>query len=118
IETASAPTREGTLDLRPYEALRGDGSQRPSPGPLILERAKLNLRVLLPIGSAEGRYVFKLLDPSGAPQLETAGNGLIRDGITTVQAPFDLRSLRRGTFTLTVRRAVAFATTTYPVRIR
>ena len=118
IETAGGPTRESMIDLRPYETLRGDGSQRPSPGPLILEQAKLNLRVLLPIGSVEGRYVFKLLDSSGAPQIETAGDGVIRDGITTVQAPFDLRSLRRGTFTLTVRRAVAFATAAYPAEIR
>ena len=118
IETTSGLTRKGTIDLRPYEALRGDGSLTRNPGPLRLERTKLNARVLLPIGSVEGRYVFKLLDATGAPQLETAGDGVIRDGITTVQAPFDLRSLPRGTFTLTVRRAVAFATTEYPARIR
>ena len=118
IETANGPIHERMIDLRPYETLRGDGSQGRNPGPLILERAKLNLRVLLPIGSVEGRYVFKLLDPAGAPRLETAGDGVIRDGITTVQAPFDLRSMRPGMFTLTVRRAAAFATTTYRAEIR
>lgn len=119
VEIASgATTPEGTIDLRPYETFRGDSTQARNPGPLILERAKLNARVLLPIGSVEGRYIFKLLDPTGAPRFETAGDGVIRDGITTVQAPFDLRSLRRGMFTLTVRRAAAFATTTYQAEIR
>lgn len=118
IETASGAAREGTIDLRPYETLRGDGSRPRNRGPLILERAKLNVRLLLPIGSVEGRYVFELLDSTGAPRFETAGDGVIRDGITTVQAPFDLRSLRQGMFTLTVRRAAAFATASYPAEIR
>jgi hypothetical protein len=74
--------------------------------------------ILLPIGSGDGQYVLRLLDATGAIRAETTGSAMIKNYVTTVEAPFDLRSLPPGRFTLTVRRAAALASTSYPVEIR
>ena len=104
------------VDLRPFESFRGAAPG--SPGPVILRRENQMLVILLPIGSGEGQYVLRLLDASGATRTEATGNAMIKNYVTTVEAPFDLRSLSPGRFTLTVRRAAAVASTSYPVEIR
>ena len=114
----SAPQRvpKQLVDLRPFESFRGAAPG--SPGPVILRRENLVLVILLPIGSGEGQYVLRLLDASGRTRIETTGNAMIKNYVTTVEAQFDLRSLPKGRFTLTVRRAAALASTSYPVEIR
>jgi hypothetical protein len=114
----SAPQRvpKQLVDLRPFESFRGAAPG--SPGPVILRRENLVLVILLPIGSGEGQYVLRLLDTSGRTRIETTGNAMIKNYVTTVEAQFDLRSLPKGRFTLTVRRAAALASTSYPVEIR
>jgi hypothetical protein len=104
------------VDLRPFESFRGVAPG--SPGPVILRRENLMLVILLPIGSGEGQYVLRVLDASGATRIETTGNAMIKNYVTTVEAPFDLRSLQPGRFTLTVRRTAALASTSYPVEAR
>lgn len=113
----SAPQRvpKQLVDLRPFESFRGAAPG--SPGPVILRRENLVLVILLPIGSGEGKYVLRLLDASGATRIETTGNAMIKNYVTTVEAPFDLRSLPKGRFTLTVRRAAALASTSYLVEM-
>jgi len=113
----SAPQRvpKQLVDLRPFESFRGAGPG--SPGSVILRRENLMLVILLPIGSGEGQYVLRLLDASGATRIETTGNAMIKNYVTTVEAPFDLRSLPPGRFTLSIRRAAALASTSYPVEI-
>lgn len=113
----SAPQRVPTqlVDLRPFESFRGAAPG--SPSPVILRRENLVLVILLPIGSGEGQYVLRILDASGATRIETTGNAMIKNYVTTVEAPFDLRSLPPGRFTLTIRRTAAFATTSYPVEM-
>lgn len=113
----SAPQRvpKQLVDLRPFESFRGAAPG--SPGPVILRRENLVLVILLPIGSGEGQYVLRILDAGGATRIETTGNAMIKNYVTTVEAPFDLRSLPPGRFTLTIRRATALATTSYPVEM-
>lgn len=115
----SAPVRtppKRLVDLRPFESFRGGAPG--SPGPVILRPENQRLVILLPIGSGEGQYVLRILDATGATRIETTGNAMIKNYVTTVEAPFDLRSLPPGRFTLTVRRAAALASTSYPVEIR
>ena len=114
----SAPQRvpKQLVDLRPFESFRGAAPG--SPGPVILRRENLVLVILLPIGSGEGQYVLRLLDASGRTRIETTGNAMIKNYVTTVEAQFDLRSLPKSRFTLAVRRAAALASTSYPVEIR
>lgn len=85
---------------------------------MILNRALLELTIQLPIGSEEGKYRFSLTDSTGAPKLETSGEGIIKSYITTVEAPFDLRAVLPGQYTLTVRRVDGLAEVPYPVEIR
>ena len=113
----SAPQRvpKQLVDLRPFESFRGAA---PGPvSPVILRRENLMLLILLPIGSGEGQYVLRLLDASGATRIERTRNAMIRNYVTTVEAPFDLRSLPQGHFTLTIRRTDRLASTSYPVEI-
>jgi hypothetical protein len=113
----SAPQRvpKQLVDLRPFESFRGAAAG--SPSPVSLRRENLMLVILLPIGSGEGQYVLRLLDASSATRIETTGNAMIKNYVTTLQSPFDLRSLPPGRFTLTIRRAASLASTSYPVEI-
>jgi hypothetical protein len=109
------PFPEQLVDLRPFESFRGAAPG--SPSPIVLRRENLMLVILLPIGSGEGQYVLRLLDASSATRIETTGNAMIKNYVTTLEAPFDLRSLPPGRFTLTIRRAASLASTSYPVEI-
>jgi hypothetical protein len=119
-EIAQDVPQKRVVDLRPYERQRGagDSGARRRPGPVILDRALLELTIQLPIGSEEGRYQFRLTDTAGVPKLETSGEGIIKNYITTVEAPFDLRAVSPGQYTLTVRRVEGLAEVPYPVEIR
>jgi hypothetical protein len=120
VEVTQAEARRATIDLRPFESLRGAApiEPRPKPNAVQLTHENLLLTIQLPIGSEEGRYEFELVDSNGVLQVRTSGDGMIRDYVTTVEAPFDLRSLRPGSFTLTVRRVSAHAVAAYPVEVR
>jgi hypothetical protein len=117
LELAQQQVPKRLVDLRPFEAFRGR-APGPPPGPVVLQRENQVLVVLLPIGSGEGQYVLRLLDASGGTRAETTGNAMIKNYVTTVEAPVDLRSLPPGRFTLIVRRSEELASTPYPVEIR
>jgi len=119
-EIAKGVRQRRIVDLRPYERQRGgaDTEPRRQPGPVFLDRALLELTIQLPIGSEEGRYRFTLTDAAGVPKVETFGDAIIRNYITTVEAPFDLRAVSPGRYTLMVRRVDGIAEVPYPVEIR
>ncbi len=116
-ELAQEQSRNTLIDLRPFERSRGESTNKPNLSPPILNRANLFVTILLPTGSPEGQYVFKLLDSNGSVRVETSGNAAIRDYVTTAEAPFDLRAVSSGRFTLTVRRAVEVAAASYTVEV-
>jgi hypothetical protein len=120
VETAEGTRQKRTIDLRPYEKVRGErqNTQLRSAGPVIFQRSNLDLTIQLPIGSEEGRYVIDLINSSGVLQFEVLGDAVIKDYITTAQVVFDLRNLLPGQFTLTIRRTTRFAATSYPVEIK
>jgi hypothetical protein len=115
-EIAKEIRQKRVIDLRPYERFRGE-ARTEARTPVILERALLDLTIQLPIGSEEGQYRFELIDSGGIRRLETSGDALIKNYITTTEAPFDLRGLSPGPFTLTVRRAGQVEPVPYPVEI-
>jgi hypothetical protein len=117
---AQESIRTASIDLRPFEKIRGEAANNPrkSPSPPVLDRAKLLVTIHLPTGSPEGQYVFQLLDSKGSPVVETSAIAAIKDYITSADAPLDLRAVSAGRFTLTVRRAVEVASATYTVEVR
>ena len=119
-EVAQESIRTALIDLRPFEKSRGEAgnSPRKSLSLPVLDRAKLLVTIQLPTGSPEGQYVFQLLDSNGSPLVETSGKAAIKDYVTTAEAPFDLRAVSAGHFTLTVRRAVEVASAAYTVEVR
>jgi hypothetical protein len=119
-QIANEVPRKRLIDLRPYQRFRGERGTESGrgPGPVILERVNLVLTIQLPVGSEEGKYLFKLIDANGEQRLDTSGDAVIRDYITTADAPFDLRKLSPGSFTLTVGRADEIEPVPYPVEIR
>jgi hypothetical protein len=108
------------IDLRPFERVRGDSpSHVDSRVSLpVLERDNLLVTIQLPVGSPEGQYVFQLLDSTGSPRVETSGKAAIKDYVTAAEAPFDLRAVSAGRFTLTVRRAIEPESASYAVEVR
>jgi len=84
----------------------------------VLDRGNLLLTILLPIGSLEGQYAVTLVDSNDSPRVETSGDAVIKDYVTTVAVPFDLREVPAGRFTLTVRRAAEVAAASYSVEVR
>lgn len=119
-EIAKEVHQKRVIDLRPFERFRGEGGTeaRRRHDPVILERAMLDLTIQLPVGSEEGKYLFELVDSSGIQRLQTSGDAFIKHYITTAEAPFDLRELSPGQFTLAVRRVDQPEPTPYPVEIR
>jgi len=117
IEIANETARTRTVDLRPYETVRGEAS-RPSELPIVLERDKWDLLVQLPVGSEEGEYFFELTDTTGNRRVEASARAVINNYITNAKVRFDLRGLAPGRFTLTVHREGVAAPAAYPVEVR
>jgi hypothetical protein len=120
LEAVQEQVRNVQIDLRPFEKSRGEsvGNVRGPSSPPVLDQANLLVTILLPTGSPDGHYFFQLLDSNRSPRIETSGNAAIRDYVTTVQAPFDLRAIPAGRFTLTVRHADVAASAAYVVEVR
>lgn len=91
-----------TLDLRTYAPLRGDA--QPERPPVVLPRAPVQLRLLLPPGSEEGDgYEVRIVD--GSRTLATgAGSVALIDKVAAFQSPIDLASVPRGAYELRVGR--------------
>ncbi len=117
VEMAQEQVRNVRIDLRPFERNRGESANSAHASPPVLDRANLLVTILLPIGSPEGHYVFQLLDPNGSPRVDTSGNAAIKDYVTTAEAPFDLRAVSAGRYTLTVRHAGEVGTASYTLEV-
>lgn len=91
-----------TLDLRDLSGSRGEGETRPRTRDLARER--LNLRVLLPVGSPSGPYEITVRDLAGDFSRTVTANARVNAGETSAQAKLDLTEAPRGPLRFGVRR--------------
>jgi hypothetical protein len=100
---ASAEPVAVTLDLRKYGVTRSDTPADDLP-PLVLPRAKVNLTLLLPVGSEPGEYEVRVLDASGRAAAEARGRAEITTFVSRLEAELDLRTVSAGVCQLELRR--------------
>jgi len=91
------------LDLRPYAVSRSEETAKPL-GSLSLERKVQNVVLVLPVASAEGVYLLKLLDADLKPKLSASAVAALVSGDTTITAELDFESLAVGRYTLALKR--------------
>ena len=102
-EQSQAPEVSARLDLRKYTVTRSEQKEA-KPEPILVPRGRLNLTLLLPVGSEPGEYDVQVLDSDLASRASTSGRAEIRDFITTLHASLDVASLAPGAYQLAVRR--------------
>ena len=99
-QTAEVPTE---LDLRKYTVARSE--ERPAKQPVLeLPRGRLNLTILLPVGSEPGGYEVQILDSDLRSRASASGSAEIRNYITTLRTTLDINELPAGSYQLAVRR--------------
>ena len=99
----SAIDLRAELDLRKYSVTRSEQAQTPPP-PLSLQRGRLNVTILLPVGSEPGLYEVQLLDSELRSLATASGQATITNYITTLQTTLDLQPLPPGIYQLALRR--------------
>lgn len=103
------------IDLQNRSVSRGS-SDSASDHMLRLPRARLNLTVLLPVGSEGGSYELQILKSVDAPLVTATANGRIVNGTTELLAHLDLRSISPGKYLLGIRRS-PWAWSYHPVQL-
>ncbi len=91
------------IDLREHAVMRGGEGQANLP-PISLPRGRLNLTLLLPVGSEAGRYDLQLRDALSTAVASATGEAQIVDFVTTLRATFETGALAPGAYELAVRR--------------
>ncbi|MEP7307946.1 MAG: hypothetical protein ABJA98_20785 [Acidobacteriota bacterium] len=91
------------LDIRRFRVFRS-AQEQTEPAPLVLPRGSLRLTLLLPVGSEPGAYDVQLLDGTSHPVASASGQAAIRNFITELEAPIDLRLVSPGLYQLALRR--------------
>jgi hypothetical protein len=100
---ASEPvTQVASLDLRPLAVTRSEDQK--STKSLELPRGRVNATILLPVGSSPGAYEIRILDSDLSVRASAKGSAEIRNYVTTLEAPIDLRTVDVGDYQLTLRR--------------
>jgi hypothetical protein len=79
-------------------------SERQEQQPLSLIRDRLDLTILLPVGSEPGSYEVQILDSDLKSRASASASAAIRNFITTLQTTIDLHSLPAGAYQLALRR--------------
>jgi len=91
-----------TLDLRDLSGSRGEGETQPRTRDLARER--LNLRILLPVGSPSGPYEITVRDLDGDFSRTVTANASVSAGETSLLAKLDLTEAPSGPLRFGVRR--------------
>lgn len=99
-QTTELPTE---LDLRKYTVTRSD-ERAGEQAVLELPRARLDLTLLLPVGSEPGRYEVQILDAQLRSRASASGSAELRNYITTLRTTVDIHELPPGSYQLAVRR--------------
>ena len=71
---------------------------------LDLPRGRLDLTMLLPVGSEPGGYEVQILDSDLRSRASASGSAEIRNFITTLRTTLDVQQLPAGSYQLAVRR--------------
>jgi len=91
------------MDLRKYSVDRS-GERAPAQQPLTVQRARLEVTILLPVGSEAGNYELQVMDSELRSQRSTLGEAQIENFVTTLRTRIDLRKLPSGHYKLALRR--------------
>ena len=106
-----------SLDLKYRSVARGASETNPSLA-LVLRKERLDLTILLPIGSEPGHYEIQLLKKIDEPLLDVSGDAVVEQhGITTLRARVDLSALMAGSYLIGLRQPPA-EWTYYPVSVQ
>jgi hypothetical protein len=104
------------VDLRPYTVSRSETNLPPQP-PLALSQRRLELSLLLPVGSEPGVYQVQLLGDGSRVVASASGQAEIVNFVTTLRVALDLRAVPVGEYRLAVRRN-GDAWSFYPATVR
>jgi hypothetical protein len=115
--SSSAPYQVASLDLKDRTVVRGATDQNTATQPLVLPASRLDLTILLPIGSEAGRYEVQVFKNVDQPLLNVSGEAVIENGTTVLRARLDLAGQGTGNFLLALRRPPS-DWTYYPVTVR
>ncbi len=107
-----------TLNLENRGVYRGVQPPSTPSGPVYLPRGRLDLTVLLPLGSEAGNYGVLIGAKSGKLLLEAKGPAVIRkDGVTALKVKLDTSNLKAGAYVLGIGE-VGWEPYTYPLEVR
>jgi hypothetical protein len=70
----------------------------------VLSAKRLDLSILLPIGSEPGRYEIQWLKDIDRPLLSTSGNASVENGITVLRVKLDLSRQPPGNYLMGLRQ--------------
>jgi len=91
------------LDLRPYAVSRSGAATTPGIT-LTLERTVQNVVLVLPVASAEGEYLLRILDGNLEAKLSSRASAILQNGDTTIANELDLSVVPAGRYTLALKR--------------
>ena len=100
-EASASAVISTEIDLRKYTVARG-GQTGPALPPLVLPRRRLNLTILLPVGSESGTYQISVVGSDRLLLASATGSAEIQNYVTTLHATIDLRAVPRGTYQLEI----------------
>lgn len=98
------PSLPASLDLRDASATRGAGGQTATAKPRVLPAKRLDLTILLPIGSEPGPYDIQWLKDIDKPLLSTSGNASVENGTTVLRVKLDLSRQTPGNYLIGLRQ--------------
>jgi hypothetical protein len=103
VPATVATARALQLDLRPFAVSRSQQGT-PTPPPLALSAERLDLTLLLPVGSEPGPHDVRLLGAGDQVLAQASGQADIRDFVTTLRVEIDIGAVPAGVYRLAVRR--------------
>ncbi len=107
-----------TLNLENRGVFRGPQPPWVPTGPVYLPRGRLDLTVLLPLGSEAGNYGVLVATKSRKLLLEAKGPAVIRrDGVTVLKVRLDDSKLKPGSYTLGIGE-IGSEPYSYPLDVR
>lgn len=105
------------LDLRDTSMPRGAEGQRPRTQPRVLLAKRLDLTILLPVGSEPGPYEVQFLKDVDKPLLNASSGATVENGITVARTKLDLSRNKPGSYLIGLRQPPS-DWTFYPVTIQ
>ena len=102
--SASGRYETASLDLKDLSAARGEGVAAAEKKPRVLHATRLDLTILLPLGSEPGQYEVQVLKNADEPLVTAAGEARVEHGATVLRTKLDLSQQKPGMFFLGVRQ--------------